>query len=64
MKRGPKECKEKKLGLKSFIRCLINKIQLESFFKFEIEKYLSITNNTFDKFKRKWAINCNLLFKI
>ena len=32
--------------------------------KFEIEKYLSIKNNTLDKLKRKWAINCNLLFKI
>ena len=32
--------------------------------KFEIEKYLSTKNNTLDKFKRKWAVNCNLLFNM
>lgn len=29
--------------------------------KFEIEKYVNVDNNTLDKFKRKWAINGNLL---
>lgn len=29
--------------------------------KFEIEKYVNVKNNTLDKFKRKWAINGNLL---
>ena len=28
--------------------------------KFETEKYVSIKNNTLDKLKRKWTINCNL----
>ena len=32
--------------------------------KFEIEKYVSIKNNTLDKFKRKWTINCNLFLNI
>ena len=32
--------------------------------KFEIEKYVNIKNNTLDKFKRKWTINCNLLLNI
>jgi len=32
--------------------------------KFEIEKYVSIKNNTLDKFKSKWPINCNLLLDI
>ena len=32
--------------------------------KFEIEKYVHIKNNTLDKFKRKWTINCNLLLNI
>ena len=32
--------------------------------KFEIEKYVSIKNNTLDKFKCEWAINCNLLLDI
>ena len=32
--------------------------------KFEIEIYVSIKNNTLDKFKRKWAIDCNLLLNI
>ena len=32
--------------------------------KFEIEKYVNVKNNTLDKFKRKWAINGNLLLNI
>ena len=32
--------------------------------KFEIEKYVSIENNTLDKFKCKWTINCNLFLDI
>ena len=32
--------------------------------KFEIEKYVNIKNNTLDKFKCKWTINCNLLLNI
>jgi len=32
--------------------------------KFEIEKYAGIKNNTLDKFKSKWPINCNLLFDL
>ena len=32
--------------------------------KFEIEKYVTVKNNTLDKFKRKWAINGNLLLNI
>ena len=32
--------------------------------KFEIERDVSIKNNTLDTFKRKWTINCNLLLKI
>ena len=32
--------------------------------KFEIEKYVNFKNNTLDKFKHKWPINCNLLFNI
>jgi len=32
--------------------------------EFEIEKYVTITNNTLEKFKRKWEINCNLLLSI
>ena len=31
---------------------------------FEIEKYVSIKNNTLHKFKRKWTINCNLLLNM
>ena len=31
--------------------------------KFEIEKYVTIKNNTLDKFKSKWAINCNFSMK-
>ena len=32
--------------------------------KFEIEKYVNVKNNTLDKFKRKWALNGNLLLNI
>ena len=32
--------------------------------KFEIEKYISIKNNTLDKFNRKWTIDCNSLLNI
>ena len=32
--------------------------------KYEFDKYVSIKNNTLDKFKRKWTINCNLFLNI
>lgn len=32
--------------------------------KFEIEKYVTVKNNTLEKFKRKWATNGNLLLNI
>ena len=32
--------------------------------KFEIEKYVIIEFHTLDKFKCKWAIDCNLLLSI
>ena len=32
--------------------------------KFEIEECVNIKNNTLDRFKRKWTINCNLFLNI